>query len=156
MLPSVTTWGELRADYLEDVKNGVINSENPLHDATIRDASTDKSNEDLVWPALTEEAAPIVAAGAEEEVEEEPELPSPLYFTVDDKGNVLELVKMEDTGLFIRMDNQWIDISDEDEFPTVYEQIMKFANEDSVPAWDAGLEENDELKLEDITDYIIE
>jgi hypothetical protein len=62
---------------------------------------------------------------------------------------------MEDDGLFIRIESKWVDISDEEEFPTVYEQDMHFANDESVGAWDAELEDNDELKLEDIQDYLI-
>lgn len=86
---------------------------------------------------------------------EEYELPSPLYFTVDESGMVLELVKSDDEGLFIRIDQKWVDISDEEEFPTVYEQDIHFANEDSVPAWDSDLEDNDSLTLEEIVDYTI-
>lgn len=95
------------------------------------------------------DAAAMTAAGT-------PEAPSPLFFTVDDKGNVLELIKDEDDSLSIRLDGEWVDISDEDEFPTVYEQVLKPATDDSVGAWDADLEDNQELKLEDIGDYIVE
>lgn len=102
--------------------------------------------------ALSQQPRTVTAAGAPGEEEHE----SPLFFTVDDDGNVLELVKDEDTSISIRIDGEWVDISDEDEFPTVYEQEMKPATDDSVGAWDAELEDNQDLKLEDITDYIAE
>lgn len=120
------------------------------------DGSDRKGSEELfekwVFDAIAElerKNDPLVAAGT-------PEAPSPLFFTVDDKGNVLELIKDEDDSLSIRLDGEWVDISDEDEFPTVYEQILKPATDDSVGAWDADLEDNQELKLEDIADYIVE
>lgn len=102
--------------------------------------------------ALSKQPGAVTAAGAPGEEEHE----SPLFFTVDDDGNVLELIKDEDDSLSIRIDGEWVDISDEDEFPTVYEQILKPATDDSVGAWDADLEDNQELKLEDIADYIVE
>jgi len=107
---------------------------------------------------LDESPEAITAAGEPQEdpeAEAEWEPPSPLYFTVAEDGTVLELVKMEDDGLFIRIESKWVDISDEEEFPTVYEQDMHFANDESVGAWDAELEDNDNLKLEDIQDYLI-
>lgn len=176
LLPN-TTWGQLRRNYLEDIKQGVVTSENPLHDRKIRAESGEHKNEDLVWPEAaklfneavsldpevitadeaTAASKALTASGepGEEEPEAEWEPPSPLYFTVAEDGTVLELVKMEDEGLFIRIESKWVDISDEEEFPTVYEQDMHFANDESVGAWDAELEDNDQLKLEDIEDYLI-
>lgn len=169
MLAPNTTWGQLRESYIKDVEEGVVTTENPLHDLKFRELSSDKANEDYVWP---EEAArfnelfddgekTVTAAGtpAEEVVdeEEEPEMefPSPLYFTVDNAGMVLELVKADDEGLFIRIESEWVDISDEEEFPTVYEQKIIFANDKSVGIWDAEFEDNPNLKEKDIKDYII-
>lgn len=164
ILPTVT-WGELRETYREylEAPEGTFIEDNLLNSESMMDRSEGKADDEYVWP---EEAAQfketfdnldaktLTAAG--EPVEGEEEFPTPLYFTVDDTGNVLELVKMEDTGLFIRMERKWVDISDEDEFPTVYEQDMHFANDESVPAWDAELEEKDDLKLEDIQDYLVQ
>lgn len=103
--------------------------------------------------ALSGEQEAITAAGSPEDEEDDE---SPLFFTVDDAGNVLELIKAEDDSMSIRIDGEWVDISDEDEFPTVYEQDLKPATDDSVGAWDATLEDNQNLKLEDIQDYINE
>jgi len=163
LLPN-TTWGQLRESYLADVEQGVVSSENPLHDIKFRKLSSDKKNEEFVWPeeaklfneTLEQDPEAVTASGEPEgEPEAEWEPPSPLYFTVAEDGTVLELVKMEDEGLFIRIESKWVDISDEEEFPTVYEQDMHFANDESVGAWDAELEDNDQLKLEDIQDYLI-
>lgn len=157
MLTRNTTWGQLRKQYLDEMAQGVVNSENPLHDPAFRELSTDKKNEDLVWPEGEPEEKPVTAAGepVEEEGEPEMEFPSPLYFTVDDSGEVLELVKADDEGLFIRIEGKWVDISDEDEFPTVYEQSIHFANDKSVGIWDAEFEDKHDLKLKDVKDYLI-
>lgn len=169
MLAPNVTWGQLREDFIKDVEEGVVSSENPLHDPKLRELSSGKANEDYVWP---EEAArfnelfddgekTVTAAGtpAEEVVdeEEEPEMefPSPLYFTVDSSGAVLELVKADDEGLFIRIESKWVDISDEEDFPTVYEQEIHFANDKSVGIWDTELEDKTDLKLKDIKEYLI-
>lgn len=160
-LPNVT-WGQLREDFLRDVENGVETTGNPLHDIKFRELSAGKKNEDYVWPeqaelfnaTALEDPEPVTAAGEpQEEMEDDPML-SPLYFTVDDSGAVLELVKADDEGLFIRMEGKWVDISDEDEFPTVYEQNIHFANDQSVGVWDAELEDKDDLKLKDIKEYL--
>lgn len=161
MLSPNVTWGDLRAAFLKDVEAGVETSENPLHDIKFRQLSKDKKNEDYVWPEEAEayqklfppdETVPVTAAG-EPEMEDDPML-SPLYFTVDDSGEVLELVKADDEGLFIRMEGKWVDISDEDEFPTVYEQNIHFANDKSVGIWDAEFEDKRDLKLKDIKEYL--
>lgn len=164
LLPN-TTWGQLRESYIADAEQGVVSTENPLHDIKFRKLSADKKNEDFVWPeeaklfneTLEQDPEAVTAAGdpVEGEPEDEWEPPSPLFFTVAEDGTVLELVKMEDEGLFIRIESKWVDISDEEEFPTVYELDMHFANDESVGAWDAELEDNDQLRLEDIEDYLI-
>lgn len=173
LFPDVT-WGSLRAILLQDAKNGTITPDNLL--AQNNDMYTESFNhedDEYVWPErakrfvdlgeipedtdigdLEENEETITAAGASEEDGEDPIL-SPLYFTVDDNDNVLELVKADDEGLFIRIEGKWVDISDEEEFPTVYEQDVIFANDESVGKWDAELEDNGNLKLEDISDYIL-
>ena len=160
MLLPTTTWGQLREIALQDIKNGTQSSDNLLlRNPELLTKGSSKKNEDYFWPeeaklfleAMGEDPEAITAAGSPEE---EPE--SPLYFTVDDDGNVLELIKSEEESLSIRVDGEWVDISSEDEFPTVYEQTMKPATDDSVGAWDSELESNDQLKLEDIRDYINE
>lgn len=160
MLLPTTTWGQLREIALRDLKSSSQSSDNLLaRDPALLKSGADKKDDEYVWPEEAKEFLEIVgedpdaitAAGSPGEEHE-----SPLFFTVDDDGNVLELVKDEDTSISIRIDGEWVDISDEDEFPTVYEQEMKPATDDSVGAWDAELEDNQELKLEDITDYIAE
>lgn len=175
MLLPDTKWGTLRAIFMADAQNGTITSDNlMLQRPEMYDESFNHEDDEYVWPdraekfleggeipedddsdagELEESPEAITAAGGEPEAEWEP--PSPLYFTVAEDGTVLELVKMEDEGLFIRIESKWVDISDEEEFPTVYEQDMHFANDESVGAWDAELEDNDQLKLEDIQDYLI-
>lgn len=159
-LPNVT-WGQLREDFLRDVQNDVQTTGNPLHDIKFREMSAGKPNDEFVWPeqaelfnqTMAEDPEAITAAGEpQEEMEDDPML-SPLYFTVDDNDNVLELVKADDEGLFIRLEGQWVDISDEDEFPTVYEQTIVFANDKSVGIWDAEFEDKNDLKLKDIKEY---
>lgn len=163
MLLPTTTWGDLRAIFLREAGSAETSADNKLQDPEMFEASLGQANEDYVWPEDAKEflevigedpAAVTAAAGAPAPVEEERE--SPLFFTVDDDGNVLELVKDEDESISIRIDGEWVDISDEDEFPTVYEQEMKPATDDSVGAWDAELEDNQALKLKDIADYIVE
>lgn len=171
LFPDVT-WGNLRAILLMDAQNGTITSGNLLaQDDELYAESFNHEDDEYVWPdraakyleggelpddpdigELDESAEPVTAAGTPEE---DPML-SPLYFTVDDNDNVLELVKADDEGLFIRIDSEWVDISDEEEFPTVYEQTVMFANDESVSKWDSEFEDNDQLKVEDIADYIIE
>ena len=178
MLLPDTTWGTLRTIFLADAQNGTITSDNlMLQKPEMYDESFNHEDDEYVWPdraekflaggeipddvdagELDESPEAITAAGEPQEdpeAEAEWEPPSPLYFTVAEDGTVLELVKMEDDGLFIRIESKWVDISDEEEFPTVYEQDMHFANDESVGAWDAELEDNDNLKLEDIQDYLI-
>ena len=176
MLAPNVTWGELREIMIMESRNGTISPDNLLaNDSEMYQESFKHEDNEPVWPERankfkdledlpeddeTEEPSDdpeaITAAGEpQEEPEAEWEPPSPLYFTVAEDGTVLELVKMEDEGLFIRIESKWVDISDEDEFPTVYEQDMHFANDESVGAWDAELEDNDHLKLEDIQDYLI-
>lgn len=172
MLSPNVTWGELREIMLMESRNGTISPDNLLaNDPEMYTDSFNHEDNEPVWPEragkvpnfeelpddveageLDEDPEAITAAG-EPEAEWEP--PSPLYFTVDESGAVLEMVKADDEGLFIRIEGKWVDISDEDEFPTVYEQDMHFANDESVGAWDAGLEDNPNLKLEDIQDYLI-
>lgn len=172
MLLPDTTWGTLRDIFVADVSNNTLTSDNLLANSPEMYAeSFNHEDDEYVWPEqaeayladgeipddveageLEEDPEAITAAG-EPEAEWEP--PSPLYFTVAEDGTVLELVKMEDEGLFIRIESKWVDISDEEEFPTVYEQDMHFANDESVGAWDAELEDNTNLKLEDIQDYLI-
>jgi hypothetical protein len=157
-----------------DAQNDTITSGNLLaHDPELYAESFNHEDDEYVWPdraakyledgelpedddigELDESTEPVTAAGTPEEGEME--FPSPLYFTVDDNDNVLELVKADDEGLFIRIEGKWVDISDEEEFPTVYEQTIKFANDESVGKWDAEFEDNDALKLEDIQEFIIE
>ena len=164
MLAPNVTWGELREAFLKDVENETVSTENPLHDVKFRQLSAGKKNEDFVWPEEAklynetigqDDPEAVTAAGEPmEEMEDDPML-SPLYFTVDDSGSVLELVKADDDGLFIRLEGEWVDISDEDEFPTVYEQTIVFANDKSVGIWDAEFEDRNDLKESDIKDYII-
>jgi hypothetical protein len=177
ILPDVT-WGTLRAIALLDAQNGTITPENLLaHSAELYTESFNHEDDEYVWPDkaknfidlgeisddvevedLDEGPDTITAAGTPEEEApvEEMEFPTPIYFTVDENDNVLELVKADDEGLFIRIEGEWVDISDEDEFPTVYEKTIKFANDDSVSKWDSEFEDNDDLKLEDVQDYVIE
>jgi hypothetical protein len=176
MLLPDTTWGALRSIFVADVEQNTLNPDNLLaQKPEMYEESFKHEDDEYVWPdqadaylaggeipddvaaeELEEDPEAITAAGEpESEPEAEWEPPSPLYFTVAEDGTVLELVKMEDEGLFIRIESKWVDISDEDEFPTVYEQDMHFANDESVGAWDAELEDNDQLKLEDIQDYLI-
>lgn len=167
LLPTVT-WGDLRSISIDAMKTDTIIPDDLLADPEMFEMSRGKPDEEYVWPEQAEEflefmksadqedPEPVTAAG-EPSVEEEGEFefPSPLYFTVDDDDMVLELVKMEDEGLFIRIEGKWVDISAEDEFPTVYEQTIHFANDESVGKWDAEFEENEKLTLADISDYII-
>lgn len=174
MLLPDTKWGTLRAIFMADAQNGTITPDNlMLQRPEMYDESFNHEDDEYVWPERAEkfleggeipedddsdageleESPEAITAAGEPEAEWEP--PSPLYFTVAEDGTVLELVKMEDEGLFIRIESKWVDISDEEEFPTVYEQDMHFANDESVGAWDSELEDNDHLKLEDIQDYLI-
>lgn len=157
MLLPTTTWGQLREIALKDVKSGSQSSDNLLaRDPGLMKIGEDKGNDEYVWPKEAEEfleaigedpAAVTAAAGA-------PERESPLYFTADDDGNVLELVKDEDDSISIRVDGEWVDISDEEDFPTYYEQQLVPATDDSVGAWDAELEDNPKLTLDDISEFI--
>lgn len=166
LLPTVT-WGTLRAIAKEAKEKNVLMAENLLADPEMLKQSEGKADDEYVFPEDAAqfledfgdlEETPVTAAGTpeqpEEELEDDPML-SPLYFTVDDSGLVLELVKADDEGLFIRIEGEWVDISDEEEFPTVYEQTIMFANDKSVGIWDAEFEDKDDLKKEDIKDYII-
>ena len=178
MLAPNVTWGELREIMIMESRNGTISPDNLLaNDPEMYQESFNHEDNEPVWPERAgkftdleelpddveageldegDEPEAITAAGEpQEEPEAEWEPPSPLYFTVAEDGTVLEMVKADDEGLFIRIEGKWVDISDEDEFPTVYEQDMHFANDESVGAWDAELEDNDQLKLEDIQDYLL-
>lgn len=152
---------------MECTKNGLESPDNRLADPEVLERSKGKKNEDYYDPEAAEEflkamdeyeevpPEAVTAAGEPQEEEGDDPVLSPLYFTVDESGAVLELVKADDEGLFIRIEGEWVDISDEEEFPTVYEQDMHFANDESVSHWDSELEENDNLKLEDISDYLL-
>ena len=176
MLLPDTTWGALRSILVADTQGNTINPDNLLaQNPDMYAESFNHEDDEYVWPdraekflsggeipedvdteELDEDPEAVTAAGEPQgEPEAEWEPPSPLYFTVDESGTVLEMVKADDEGLFIRIEGKWVDISDEEEFPTVYEQDMHFANDESVGAWDAELEDNDNLKLEDIQDYLI-
>lgn len=156
-----------------DTRNGTITPDNLLAtDPELYEESFKHEDDEYVWPErakkylesgeipddldigeLDEDSGAFTAAGEPVEAEEV-EFP-PLYFTVDEDGNVLELVRADEEGLFIRIDKRWVDISDEDEFPTVYEQEMHFANDDAVAKWDAEFEDKAALKLKDIENYLI-
>lgn len=158
ILPTIT-WGEARAIYEMSLEQpyGTEIEDNILDNSEMMDASEGKADDEYVYPeeaeaflAATEEPEPITAALA-------PDAPSPLYFTVDENDNVLELVKEEEDpdGTFVRMEGEWIDISKEEEFPTIDDQFIHYANDESVSAWDSELESNENLKLSDVQSYII-
>lgn len=122
------------------------------------EASRGKGNDEYVWP---EEAALFLKAlepqndTASLPFAHEDESEIELFFTVSDEGRVLELVHMGADSTSVRRSGEWVDISCEDEFPTVYEQTMLAANADSIWAWDTKLEHSPEPVIDDLTDYVV-
>lgn len=158
MLLPTATWGDVRAIAKLAKDTGTRISDNLLEDPEMLTISKGKADDEYIWPEAAEaflkemevDPQPITAAL-------DPDAPSPLYFTVDENDNVLELVKEEENpdATFVRNEGEWVDISSEEEFPTVDDQFIHYANDESVSAWDSELEENENLKLSDIASYII-
>lgn len=75
-----------------------------------------------------------VAAGAS--VYESPHL----YLTVsdDDENEVLELVRSDETGMYVRDDGSWVSIDPEADDPRVWDRIIIDVKETAVPVYDAA------------------
>lgn len=165
MLSPTVTWGDLRQIFVDAYMDGTEIPDNLLADPAYYEESKGKANDEYVFPERAKEYLEMypegdqsVTAAATPEASEitEDTATSPLFFTVDDDDNVLELVKeeSEEDGLYIRIDGEWEDISEENDFPTVYEKTIKYANDESVSAWDSTLEGRDTLKLSDVSEYL--
>lgn len=75
----------------------------------------------------------------------------------EDDSTVLELVKSDETGVYVRENEAWVQLdpeADEDANPTVYGAIWYDVNVDAIPVFDDGAESS--LTKEDFAQFIVE
>lgn len=120
------------------------------------------------WQNATNSAPETVTAAAEAadetdesetaEVAEAPEvdIPDTVAFTVDEDGNVLELILSSDDGISVREDGEWSAVNVDEEQPTIDDQEWVDTTEEGVAFWD-GLDEDGRQALtrDDITQYAV-
>lgn len=78
--------------------------------------------------------------------------------TVDESENVLEFVKINSEGVFLRSAGEWIRIEDdaeEEDYPTFYDQSFYDTTEDALSLFDS-VEDNDSNSLEDFKKFVTE
>lgn len=78
-----------------------------------------------------------------------------MYFTIDDAdGTLLELVNEGDPeGFFVRSQGEWVDISHEEDFPTVYDRTIIYVNDDAIEAWDSYFENREDAHVDEVEQY---
>lgn len=81
-----------------------------------------------------------------------------VYFTYDDKGRVLELVKIDEGGgLFYWEDGDWQEVGPDDEAPTIFDQpMMQVEQTDiglAIEFWRKAQEDGEDVKKADITRF---
>jgi hypothetical protein len=80
-----------------------------------------------------------------------------LFLTVadEDENQVLELVRSDSQGIFIRDHGQWMMVADEDDNPRVWDRIIIDVNHDIVSAFD-GADTGDDVTVDMFKEYVIE
>jgi len=92
--------------------------------------------EETPAPAVEEEAAETIA------------------FTIDDDGNVLELIRSNAEGVFIREDGDWAEVDIEDEQPTIDDMEWADTNRRGIAFWDSLDEDEREVTRDQVEKYL--
>lgn len=80
-----------------------------------------------------------------------------IAFTVDDQDNVLELIKSDDTGVFVRENADWTPVDTDTEQPTIDDQEWLDVNEAEATAfWDQSGGEDAAITREDVLEYALD
>ena len=87
---------------------------------------------------------------------EAPEAEETIAFTVDDEDNVLELIRSDAEGLFIREASDWTPVNMDEEQPTIDDQIWLDATPEAIMFWDGLVNESDrDLTREQVREYTV-
>lgn len=79
-----------------------------------------------------------------------------IAFTVDDDGNVAELIKSDETGIFIRENGDWSPVDTDKPQPTIDDLEWLDVNDDALKFWDDEGENSDAVTREDVLKYAID
>ena len=78
-----------------------------------------------------------------------------LAATVDDEGNVLELIYSNRDGVYVRDNGTWSLIDDNEQQPTIDDQEWLEVTPDFVPAFDDMMQTQDTVSREDAAKYAV-
>ena len=78
-----------------------------------------------------------------------------IYITLDeqDQNQVLELVRSDDDGMFIRDNESWVPINIEDDNPRVWDRVIVDLTENAVQAYDEAESEGKPITADMFTGY---
>lgn len=81
-----------------------------------------------------------------------------LYFTLDDQdeNQILELVKVDETGMYVRDNHQWVEIDPDADNERVWDRVILDVTPDAVPAFDQALDVDQTATVDELQDYVIE
>lgn len=153
MLSKDVTWGELRALHQLNVRSGGGITDDILADPEELAKSKGKADDDYYFDLTDEEIAQSKALKAEFDYDN---LPGTVSVTISRTGEVLELIKVLDSGiLLIRTNKKWVEADSETEIPRVHEQTLADVSEDFVEYYDRLREAGAEITKEVMQDYAI-
>ena len=78
-----------------------------------------------------------------------------IYLTVrdEDENSVLELVRSDESGMYVREDGDWTQINPEDDNERVWDRIIIDVTPEAVPVFDAA-DEQGEVTADMFNDYL--
>jgi hypothetical protein len=76
-----------------------------------------------------------------------------IAFTIDEDGSVLELIKSDADGVFIRENGGWAEVNTDQEQPTVDDQEWLDTTEAGIAFWDSLSEDERDITREDVLEY---
>jgi hypothetical protein len=82
------------------------------------------------------------------------EVPETVAFTIDDDGNVLELIRSATDGVFVREDGDWVPVDADEEQPTIDDMEWADTTRRGIAFWDSLDEDERDITRDKIEKYL--
>lgn len=74
-------------------------------------------------------------------------------FTIDDDGNILELIKSDDEGVWVRENGDWILTDSNDPNDTIWDKEWLDVSEDAIKFWDESQNDEEPISRDRVVKY---
>lgn len=153
MLNRDVTWGELRQIHSQAAQQEGFIPDDLLADPEVQRQSEGKSDDDFVFNLSDEEKAFYTGLREEYDIDNRE---GTVSVTISDTGEILELIKdVDDLGLFVREDGDWVQVDPDQEDPRIFDQTLADVDESFVEYWDRLKAQNAPITKEVIQDYLV-